>query len=100
MEHRIVIQVEHYGSGLTARLADMQADLGAANIEVVLHGEAVRALIGDVQLPLVNSIIACQRALRSQQIDPEQLPAGVQVVPSGLAQIVRRQTEGWAYLKL
>jgi uncharacterized protein len=99
-EYRIVIQVEHFGAALPERVTNMLANLGPAQFEMVLHGEAVKALVGETPLPAEGEIIACQRALNSQHITLDQLPTNVRLVPSGIAHIVRRQMEGWAYLKL
>jgi len=37
--------------------------------------------------------------MRAQQLSPEALLPGVGIVPAGVAQLVRRQREGWAYLR-
>ena len=42
---------------------------------------------------------ACSNTLRGFHIDVKQLIPGVLVVDSGVAEVVRRQEQGWAYLK-
>ena len=44
-------------------------------------------------------VAACQNALRANQIDPQQLPDFVRVVPAGVVEIAQRQEEGFSYIK-
>uniref|UniRef100_UPI0038994BE7 DsrE family protein n=1 Tax=Desulfofundulus luciae TaxID=74702 RepID=UPI0038994BE7 len=95
---------------------------GGADIEVVANGEAVsvfrtRCLLtgvggeccGTASGSLVDqmknlsemgvSFVACRNALKAQSIDEENLPNFVTVVPAGITEIARKQTEGYAYIK-
>ncbi|WP_207204831.1 DsrE family protein [Neobittarella massiliensis] len=42
---------------------------------------------------------ACQNALRANGISTQALPGFVHTVPAGIAELVDRQEEGWAYVK-
>ncbi|MBC7342277.1 MAG: DsrE family protein [Clostridia bacterium] len=42
---------------------------------------------------------ACRNALRSHSISEDRLPEFCQVVPAGITEIAKKQTEGYAYIK-
>ncbi len=42
---------------------------------------------------------ACASTLRARKIDPKAMVPFTKVVPSGAAEVVRKQEAGWAYLK-
>ncbi len=81
-----------------------------SRIVVVVNGPAVRSFNGyDVhpehrermkvlsQAGVIFKI--CANSLRNRQIDEELLPSMMEVVPQGVAYIVDRQGEGYAYIK-
>ncbi|WP_027357002.1 DsrE family protein [Desulfofundulus thermocisternus] len=95
---------------------------GNADIEVVANGEAVSVFksgclltggsgqcCGTASGSLMDqmkklsemgvSFVACRNALKAQSIDEESLPNLVTVVPAGITEIARKQTEGYAYIK-
>ena len=76
-------------------------------IELVVHGPAIGLLLpgsphSETVRVLQNRglvVDACQNTLRSEHISPEQLIPDAAIVPSGVAHLVLRQREGWAYLR-
>ncbi len=79
-------------------------------IEIVANSEAVQYLIktpanheNENSLIALSQdkvvIVACNNALKSFGIDPKSLYDFVKVVPSGVAELVMKQHEGYAYLK-
>nr|WP_243206494.1 DsrE family protein [Neobittarella massiliensis] len=76
-------------------------------VEIVANGPAVQAYtapgsqIARMQSLAVRGVvfIACQNALRSNGISTQALPGFVHTVPAGIAELVDRQEEGWAYVK-
>lgn len=77
------IEVVAYGPGLGMLLATSAPD--PERMERLSRGSVVFA--------------ACRNTMESRQLTPEALLAGVQVVPSGVAELVRKQEAGWSYLK-
>lgn len=78
--------------------------------EVVINGPAVRSFngldvhpeYGDRMVDLANKgvvFIVCGNSLRNRQIPEDFLPEIISVVPQGVAYIVERQGEGFAYIK-
>ncbi len=75
-------------------------------VELVANGDAVTALrrssavhgLAEL-LAQGGAVAACHNALRGNGIDPADLYPGVTVVPAGVVELVRRQGEGYAYIK-
>jgi intracellular sulfur oxidation DsrE/DsrF family protein len=47
-----------------------------------------------------HTITACEQSLRNLNLRPEALPNFIRTVPSSLSEIIRRQLEGFHYIKL
>ena len=77
-------------------------------MELVANGPAGKGLV-EAAAPYLSTlaelaqggtvVAACQNALRANQIDPQQLPDFVRVVPAGVVEIAQRQEEGFSYIK-
>ena len=106
-------------------IANFLTDVGDENAEVIVvaNGAGVRGYLrggppqaerqGDVCIVVTGDsaaateglekrgvlFIACANALRAQHIEAGSLPAFVRVVPAGVTEIVKRQAEGFAYVK-
>ncbi len=88
---------------------NLLADLGdeVKAVEVVANGPGLDMLMsGSEAAPMVQScrekgvaLSACANTLRTRGMDSSQLLEGVQVVSSGVGQVVRRQAEGWQYVR-
>jgi uncharacterized protein len=88
---------------------NLQADLGAANVEIeivaygpglnmVKAGSAVASRIDESVLGGVN-IVACENTMANQKVTKDQIIPGVAYVGAGVVEIMRRQQQGWAYLR-
>jgi intracellular sulfur oxidation DsrE/DsrF family protein len=44
-------------------------------------------------------VLACQNTMRGQHLEPKDMITKVDYVPSGVAHLIRRQAEGYAYLR-
>ena len=84
-----------------------------ARVEVVVNGEGLTLLLAGIS-PYAERIrhmqkeyhgltfVACQNTINRFQDElgmPAKLLPGVVVIDSGVAQIMRRQHEGWAYIE-
>lgn len=77
-------------------------------IELVVHGPGITtvSLRGN---PLSQALVdlmargvvvaACENTLRQKDIDRVNLLEGVVTVPAGIAELVVRQQQGWAYVR-
>ncbi|NLY20631.1 MAG: hypothetical protein GXZ08_05070 [Tissierellia bacterium] len=78
-----------------------------ANVIIVVNSVAVRIFETPSdelteQLKILHDLNAvvklCKNALNSNNIDEDNLPEFTEVVPAGIAEIVERQNEGYAYV--
>ncbi|MDO6435983.1 DsrE family protein [Cyclobacterium sp. 1_MG-2023] len=82
--------------------------LPKAEIEVICHGNALPMLlktesqvkegIADLQQRGVI-FAACENTMKRAKVSKDDLIPGSITVPSGLAEIIIRQEQGWAYIK-
>lgn len=90
-------------------ISNLLDDLGQerTEVELVAHGPGIDLLIGKTgqaerlsQLAQRGVVLAaCANTLRERQIPHEQLVAHVTIVSSGVGELVRRQQEGWQYVR-
>jgi intracellular sulfur oxidation DsrE/DsrF family protein len=112
--HRIVIEVNVEGperwEAILNNVENLQKALGADNtqVEVVAHAkglglllatnDALRARMQDEHGKGVV-FAACENTMRKQNVTKEHLLPFAVTVDSGVAEVVRKQEAGWAYLK-
>lgn len=111
--HKVVVQMN------TADTAAWSATIGNIRnlqkvwpnniqVELVVHGKALDFLVKD-KTHLTTDIIAmskegvvfaaCENSMRKHHIEKSQLLFQAITVPSGVAELVLKQEEGWSYLK-
>lgn len=111
--HRVVFELasaapESWSAALN-NVENLRKALGdGTRVAVVAHGKGIGlyldaddALAARVRTLLAQGVelCACANTLRRLGVAPEALPAGVRVVDSGVAEVVRRQEQGWTYLR-
>ncbi len=80
-----------------------------AEVEVVLFGNSLDMVQKDKSVVAKDvarlaenknvSFVVCQVAMKAHNVDSSQLIPGVQTVPDGIYEIVKKEKAGWAYLK-
>lgn len=77
-------------------------------IEVVFHGAAIFGLMKDSTIFSSRIKIAkqkgvtmavCNNSMKRYKVDASQLVGEAIVVPSAVVELIRKQSEGWSYLK-
>ncbi len=76
-------------------------------IEVVAYGSGIAFLKKDgaeaAEIQKLESLhvhfVACGNAMRKQHLEVSDLVAGSEVVPAGIVEVVRKQEQGWTYIK-
>ena len=81
-----------------------------AQLEVVIYGQGLDLAVRgrSAQESAVQKLIAegkakfkvCAMTMKRNNIEKDQLVAGVEVVPDGIYEILSRQREGWGYIKV
>lgn len=113
VEHKVVVQLN------TADTSAWSSTIGnirnlqkvwpnAIQVEIVVHGKALDLLVKD-KTHLANDIIAltkegivfsaCENSMRKHHIQKSDLLTEAFTVPSGVAEIILKQEQGWSYLK-
>lgn len=88
---------------------NVQDDLGAANvdIEIVAYGPGINMIKFDSAansriseaIKAGISVVACENTMRNLKVSRSDIIGGVTYVPAGVVQIMRRQGEGYAYIR-
>lgn len=80
-----------------------------AQVEVVVYGQALDLLVkdksahaADIEDLVKKNVVfkACHVAMDHHHITESQLIPGVGTVPDGIYEIIRKQREGWGYIKV
>ena len=88
---------------------NLQDDLGADKVvvEIVAYGPGIGMLKFDAPtnsrvsdaIKSGVTIQACENTMRNQKLVRADMHPNVSYVPAGVVQIVKRQQQGWAYLR-
>jgi len=108
---KVVMQVKSVDKeaqfAIIGQLRNIMAGLPDIEIEVVCHSKGL-ALVLDKTSRVAAHIaslsgnnvrfLACEKALERANLTASDLVPHVITVPSGLVEIIRRQSEGWSYV--
>ena len=88
---------------------NLQADLGASNveIEIVAYGPGLNMVkAGSAVAPRIDEAVlggtkinACENTMHAQKVTRDQILPGVTYVSAGVVEIMKRQQEGWSYIR-
>jgi uncharacterized protein len=113
-KYKVIFHIDEPSKGRTVQvlmnITNLLDDLGDGNVEVELlaNGGGVRALLKetDDQAEQVGALskrgvrfVACQNSLDHLNMQRADLLDLAEVVPAGVSELVRKQTEGWAYIR-
>ena len=88
---------------------NVQQDLGADNvqIEIVAYGPGLEML--KAQSPVAArlagaldsgvELLACENTMKNNKVDKADMYGGIAYVQAGVTHIMKRQREGWAYIR-
>jgi hypothetical protein len=110
---RLLIQISDYNPkvwGLAlANARNVRHDLGPdkVEIEIVVYGPAIRMLEMDSDwhdrvTQVIDEgirVIACENTMKSMKLTRNDMLGGVEFVKTGLAHVMQRELEGWAYAR-
>lgn len=110
--YKIIFHVDEINKAKLAlkNIKNLMADLGDENvhIELLANSEGIKMLEKPAALyeALINELIsrkvvfkACANTMKEMGISKESLLDSVQIVPSGVGELVKKQAEGFAYIK-
>ncbi|EHO46211.1 DsrE family protein [Lentilactobacillus kisonensis] len=112
MTHKVVFHIDDmqkwaHTLGNVSNLLAFGDQTGTSyKVIVLVNGDAILGyLVGSLQDSIAQltaksvSFHACQNAMNSHTIKKDQLPAGVEVVPAGVADLISLQEAGYSYIK-
>lgn len=88
---------------------NVQQELGAdkVDIEIVAYGPGINMLKADA--PVSNrvteatqsgmKIVACENTMKGQKLTKADMNTAIGYVPAGVVELMKRQGEGWAYIR-
>lgn len=109
--YKVVIQLTNddikVHKSMVRQINNILKALEQVNIEVVTHGPGLELLLqtsslkNNLELLTQKGVmfLVCQNTLNEKKIDISQLLSFSKIIPSGVAHIIVRQSEGWTYLK-
>ena len=90
-------------------IRNVQTDLGANNveIEIVAYGPGLGMLKADSvagnrvaeALAAGVSVVACENTMKNQKITRDDMLPKIGYVEAGVVQLMKRQQQGWAYIR-
>lgn len=100
---------EHKQESVLGNVSHLLDDLGEDRtvVELVCHGPGLTLLTGETGFAqqvatLVTrgvAMAACSNTMQARGVPRERLLPSVTIVSSGVGEIVRRQQEGWQYVR-
>ena len=88
---------------------NMQDDLNAEaiDLEVVVYGPGIGMLKGDSPvakrvadaLKAGVQVVACENTMRNQKLARSDMLPGIGYVDAGVVEIMKKQQQGWAYIR-
>jgi uncharacterized protein len=112
-KQRVVIQVSDNDPAKWAlalgNARNIQAELGKENvdIEIVAYGPGLEMMkaeskVADRLAAAMDAnvgLIACENTMQNTTVNKDDIYGGVKFVHAGVTHIMKRQQEGWAYLR-
>lgn len=110
---RIVVQVSESDPAkwnlVLNNASNLQKDVGkeAIDIEIVAFGPGINMLKADSEVgnrvqeaaDAGIAVMACQNTMRKQKLNKDDMLTPVGYVPSGVVEIMKKQQQGYAYLR-
>ena len=109
--NNVVIQIssgeKEVQKAILSQIKNLLKAMPGIGIELVIHSHGISFVLKESrwQKHLENfhqqgvSILVCKNTLDSLKLTKNELFSSTKVIPSAVAHLVKRQMEGWAYLK-
>ena len=113
-KYRVVFHLDEGGKAradlVLRNIDNLIADLGEKNVEVeiVANSEGILALLKtpnqhkeQIRQLGVKGVrfLACANAMREMGVTKDELLDLVEIVPAGVGELVKKQAEGWGYIR-
>jgi uncharacterized protein len=102
-------EADEYQMNLTLNnITNLLADLDEVEVELVVYDQGVMLYLpeGNHHVKHLKNLqkkgvrlVVCNNTMQSRDLKPADLVEGVEVVSSGVGELVRKQKEGWIYIR-
>jgi intracellular sulfur oxidation DsrE/DsrF family protein len=92
------VNIRNLIAGLSPDETDVELVAYGPGISFLGNGSSATADIKALAAKHVR-FVACQNAMRMKHMTAADLIPGVEMVPSGLVEVVKKQEQGWSYIK-
>lgn len=90
--------IRNLTNGLAPESVEVEVVAFGPGISFLKRDAAEASEIAALEVKHVR-FVACETAMHKANLQLTDLDAGVETVPSGIVEVVRRQEQGWAYIK-
>ena len=111
--HKVVLQVSDADPAkwnlALNNARNIQADLGKdhVDVEIVAYGPGLGMLKGDSKVSdrLAQALdggvglLACENTMRNTKVKKDDMYGGIAYVDAGVVHLMKRQREGWSYIR-
>jgi len=112
-KHRVIFQVSDNDPArwqlALSNARNVQTDLGKEHvqIEIVAYGPGIEMLKAESKvagglagaLDTSVGLIACENTMQNNKVSRDEMYAGIGFVQAGVTHLMKRQKEGWAYIR-
>jgi len=110
-KYKVVIQLSDNDTfiqkSILRQITNLLEALEDVAVEVVTHSYGIDLLLAGTPFHEVIhrleqkgvAFLVCENTLKHEKLERSQLLDTIRTVPAGVAHIVRRQAEGWGYIK-
>ena len=90
------------------QMNNVRAEMPDVELEVVFHGKGIYTVMKDsiqfrsrikIAKEMGVSMVVCNNSMKRLKIDAKELASEVVIVPSAMAQLIKKQAQGWSYIK-
>jgi intracellular sulfur oxidation DsrE/DsrF family protein len=95
-------------AGVFRQINNALAQVPDLQIEVVFHGQAIFGMVKDSTIFTSRikaakekgvTLAVCNNSLKRYKVDPSKITSDAIIVPSAVVELIRKQSEGWSYLR-
>lgn len=96
---RTIGNITHLIEGLAPEPVEVEVVAYGGGIMFVTNESTAKDAIAKLQGDYHVRFVACQNSMRAHHLEQKDLLPGVTPVPAGIVEVVKKQEQGWSYIK-
>ena len=90
------------------QMNNVRAEIPDAELEVVFHGKGIYTAMKDsvqfksrikIAKEMGVGMVVCNNSMKRLKVDAKELTPEVEIVPSAMVELIKKQAQGWSYIK-